>query len=143
MKLLLNYLLCFAVLLGGCELPPTPTPDPTPNPIPISVSTGVRVIILFESAQNHTQEELNILNSTAIQALLSEECEEWRKWDKSSIETTGVSDESKSLQAIWQATKGKVTKLPCLVVARQTNAEVLQMPPTEAEVLALLKAKVN
>ncbi len=124
--------------------PPMPDIDP-PGPI-----TGLRALIVYESGDALSREQLNILNSTQIRAYLNEKCvkndkghPEWRRWDKSSVETTGLEGESPVLKQLWADVKDKLTPLPKLVIASDTSAKVYDFPATEAETLALIKKVVE
>jgi hypothetical protein len=119
--------------------PNPPGPDPTPKPNPASF----RVLFVYESAANHTREQLNIINSTAIAAYLNEKCvkdsagrAEWRRFDP---DVTLSSKESETIKKLWEATKPALGKLPQVVIVVDGKGEVFDLPETEAETLALLK----
>mgnify|MGYP003343150353 CR=1 FL=1 len=130
--------------LFGCseQLFPTPVPQPQPTPIinpqPVP-ATGFRVLIVYESDANNSREVLNTLNSTAILELLNARCESWRKWDKTSIDSTGLADEEPEWRAIWKQVSTSLGSLPKLVTIRGGKASVTDLPATEAETLSLIR----
>ena len=122
--------------------PPAPKPDEVTPPTP-TVPTGFRVIMAFESSESYPRETNNILNSTLIDAYMSSKCvlgdgnvPEWRKWDKDLVPKDS---ESKSMRDLWTQAKPKLGKLPQLIIAVNGKFFVVDMPPTEAETLTLLK----
>ena len=144
------FRLLILLLLVGCEYPqPIPVdpnpPGPTPNPV---VQAGFRVIIVYESSQNHTQEQLNALNSTRIIEFLNKTCErvdnhpEWRLWDKSEIDSSDLADETPSMRALWNTTKSTNQALPYMVIAFKNKVEVISLN-SEEEVFSILSKKIT
>lgn len=127
--------------------PPKPVDPPVPMPTP--AITGVRVLIVYESAAALNREQLNIVNSTQIRAYLNEKCvktnnqPEWRRWDKSTIDITGLTNETQTLQQLWKDVSPALTTLPRLVIAVNGKATVHDLPATEADTLALLKKTIE
>lgn len=117
--------------------PPKPTP-PTPD-----TDAPLRVLIAFESSQNHTREQLNVLNSTAFKSVLDAKClpdaglASWRQWDQ---DTTGEKDPSATMRDLWKQSlpQAKADGLPALIVARGTAVTVYPLPTTEAAAIALV-----
>lgn len=128
--------------------PVDPDPvDPTPTPMPI---TGLRVLIVYESSAALTREQLNIINSTALITYLNEKCvksasgqPDWRRWDKSTIDITGLANETKIWQDLWPVVSPTLKKLPALVIVNDTKSTVYDLPATEAETLAFIKKIVE
>lgn len=119
---------------------PAPPPGPTPPPAPVR---GLRVIFVVESSANHTREQLNILNSTAIASYLNAKAAKdekgqpsWRRWDKDQVFAAG---ESAAMKALFDAAKPQLGTLPMLLIASDQKAELYPLPATEAETLELLK----
>lgn len=131
---------------------PRPPPDPGPAPIdpvvpPPPAPTGFRVMFIYETTDKLTREQLNILHSTQITAYLNEKCvkgadgrAEWRKWDK---DVSISPKESPTMVELWNSVKPKLGKLPQLVIAVNGAATVMDVPATEAETLAKIKAKAE
>jgi hypothetical protein len=135
--------------------PPAPAPPPTPDdvvptpvepdtdPIPVPAETrGLRVLFVYESSAALTIEQQNILYSSAVRAWLNENCAkspeghpEWRTWDKD----TDASGEGELWQAVWTYAKPKLGPLPCVLILRDTNGRIHDLPATEAELMVLLK----
>lgn len=140
------------VVLLKCGKGPIPPPDVTPvdpvNP-PVPAPTGIRVLLVWESdaSAKLTREQLNILNSTQLVALLNERCikvnnrPEWRNWDKSSIEKTGLDNESPLWQQLWKDTKDKLTNPPQLVIIANNKFTYypISTTDTEAGIIAHIK----
>ena len=127
---------------------PPPAPDVVPEPDQTRV-TGLRVLIVYESEAKLTAEQLNILNSTQLMALLNAKCvkdaagrAEWRRWDKTSIDKTGLLKESAVWQDLWKSVSPKLTSLPQLVIATDRAATVHKLPATEVEVVEFVQ-KIN
>ncbi len=121
--------------------PPGPTPDVDPTPVPNPAN--FRVLFVYESSQNHTREQLNILNSTAITTYLNERCvkgsdgrPEWRRFDPDVVVSP---KETETIRKLWEATKPALGDLPQIVIVVNGKGEVFDLPDTEAETLALLK----
>jgi hypothetical protein len=132
--------------IGAAPQPPPipePKPIPTPDPKPHPVLTGFRALIIHESSEAYSREQLNILNSPAIYAYLNTHCikngsvPEWRKWDKDVV--LGA-NESPALKQLWADSKAKIGKLPQLVIATNSQAKYYDLPATEADTLTLLKS---
>lgn len=129
-----------AIKTGTAPRPP-PTP---PGPSPIPAPTGFRAILIEETSQNTTMEEMAILNSPRIAEYLNRKTEKdpdgkagWRKWDKDVVMGERELDLWK---ALWAETKPKITSTPQLLIVTGGNGKLYPLKGmTEAEVLALLK----
>lgn len=132
---------------GGTPAPPVPPgPEPIPPkpepPVPPIPVTGFRVLIIYESSQAHTKEQLNILNSTQIVEYLNRKTVKdgtlpgFRKWDK---DISVFRESSANMKLLFEAVKPKLTSFPALVIAVDKNATVYPLPATEQETLELLK----
>lgn len=119
--------------------PPAPTPTPTPD-------APLRVLIAFESSQNHTRDQLTILNSTKLRQALDAACvpdsglASWRQWDK---DTTGEKDPSQTMRELWKQSlpQALADGLPALIVARGAAVTIYPLPTTEAAALAIIGGK--
>jgi hypothetical protein len=119
--------------------PVTPTVDPT-----APKSGDLRVLIVFESSQNHTREQLSVLNSTALVTALDAKCVKedglpaWRRWDKNTSKDTAT-----TMGKLWQAVLPDATAkgLPAMVICCGTQFTTYgngQFPKSESEAIALL-----
>ncbi len=126
-------------------VPPTPKVDPTPAIItPVK---GFRVLFVYETEQNLTKEQRNIMDSTKIAGYLDTACvkaangqPEWRKWDKGTIEKDGGPIKESALwQQIWKDTKPKLGGLPQIVIISDQSGNTFPLPATEEATLAFLK----
>lgn len=130
----------------------TPAPVPVDPPTPVDPVVPVpgqpfRVLFLFEKEQKLDREQLNIANSTKIAQYLNEKCvkgadgrPDWRKWDNSTVARPGGLDkESAVLRKLFADAQPKLGALPQVVIATGQTAATFVWPPTEAEMLALLR----
>ncbi|TXI84791.1 MAG: hypothetical protein E6Q40_08835 [Cupriavidus sp.] len=142
-------------LIIKCNKSPQPPPGPTPGPTPVvtvdpvkptpapSPGGDLRVMIVFESAQNHTREQLNVLNSTKLLAAMNAKCvmdgglPSWRRWDK---DLDASKDPSPAMRSLWEKVLpiAKSDGLPAMAVACGADVAVYPLPKTEAEAIALL-----
>jgi hypothetical protein len=140
--LVVAALLVFAS--AGCRRPLPLPPIPQPEPINPVVPSGLRAVILWESSQPHSRQQLNVLNSTKLIAVLDARCgtDGWRKWDLSSIRDSGVANESAEWQRLWTlclpVVERKLVPLPAVVVFGRTIA-VTELPDTFEAAAELLK----
>lgn len=138
----------FAVVVGDAPPPgPAPTPPgpappgPTPPPQPVA---GMRVLILYESADlsKYPAGQVASLYARVVRDYLDGKCpvgpdgktKEWRIWDKD-VDARGESQ-------FWQdAIKVKPPALPAVVVFGPDGKSVLStpLPGTVDETLALLR----
>ncbi len=130
---------------AGPRPPPKPDPDvppvpPGPGPTPAG---PLRIIMAYESSANMTREQLGILYSTKLTALMSEVCVKgadnrasWRKFDK---DVVIAASEDPELAAIWKASKDQLGALPRLIIAVGSTVTVKDFPQNEAEALSLVK----
>jgi hypothetical protein len=128
------------VVVGESPAPPTPTPPtPTPSPIP---GDGLRVLIVYESAElsKLPPAQATVLYSPEVRGYLDTHCAkgpdgktpEWRVWDQNV--PTGA--EAKA----WQdAMARKRDRLPWLVVGNGKAGFEGPLPATVDETLMLLK----
>jgi len=158
MRLLKTYWLHFALILNngvlpialavsvvGCGvpwLPPEPDVPPIVDPDITPIVSGTKVLIVYESAANNSRETLNTLNSTELLSLLNSKAE-WRKWDKTSIDASGLGDEDQEWRAIWSKVSASLGELPKIVIVRNGKATVLPLPSTEKATIELVRKAVD
>lgn len=124
--------------------PPEPKP-PVPPPVPIPASE-FRVLFLYESSANLTEEQINIMGSTRIRGYLNRTCvkgadgktPEYRYWDK---DAQLKAKPNAIWEQIWTATKPALPPLPAVVIFNGSKGESFELPATEAATLTLLKSK--
>jgi hypothetical protein len=141
-----------AMILVRCQDAPRPPPvvdpvvDDKPKPKPNTL--GMRVLMLYESSQNHSAKQDLILNSftsgkinAAVESHVTKDSEgrlNWRRWDIDlNVDTTGT------MGKLFAETKAKAVQrgLPALVIALGDDATIFQIPKdvTEDQVLAVIE----
>ena len=126
--------------------PPTPPVPPVPDVPPVPKPTGdFRVIMIWESSANNTDDTLRVFRSPEIIKYMTENCvldpdrvAGWRKWDKDvPISPT----ESPKMASMWAKIKpllGEV-QLPQIAIAVGDDVKLEPLPKTVADTLELLK----
>lgn len=132
------------VRIGNGPQPP-PTPPTPPGPAPIPAPTGFRVIIAYKTNANNDANQLAVINSTKVREYLMRKCAkgtdgtpEFRIWD---TEITVTDKESATLRDLWTTAKPGLSKPPEVIIAVDGAAKIYPLPPTENELLTLLKSK--
>lgn len=126
--------------------PPTPIPD---DPVePDKPKLGMRVLMLYESSQNHSAKQDLILNSfttgkinDAVVSRVTKDADgrpNWRRWDVDlNVDT------SSAMGKLFAETKPKAVQrgLPALVIAMGDDATIFQIPPdaNEDQVIAAIE----
>ena len=145
LKILIAVVGAMLLAAVGCLKPlPTPGPSPSPSPPPVidPISTPVRIVVLWESAQDHTREELVVLNSTKLAIALDDRSNgQWRRWDVSSVRN-GIEEETAEWQALWKSLTNTIRdtnlRLPVLItVGGKTN--VHPWPKSVEEAIAIVE----
>jgi hypothetical protein len=120
--------------------PPKPKPDPKPDPKPEPV-TSFRVLFVYESGDTLTAAQQSVIYAKSVSDYLDGACTKegtqpgWRRFDK---DAAGA-NEPPVMRALWAAVKPKLTTVPCLVVEVNGKADILPLPATTAEAVALFK----
>lgn len=124
--------------------PPTPVVDVKPNPQP---ATGLRVLVVYESSQNHSANQETILASVTtgkINDALNSRCSKgpdglpnWRRWDKDVVYDP-TSPMGKLWKEVLEAAKSK--GLPAIVVNCGADSTIYPIGPdaSEESVLSVL-----
>lgn len=140
----------------GPQPPPVVVDPPAPKPVdpvvpvvtefPPAEVSRLRVLIVYEAQAKMSDEQLLVMNSTKVVAALNEKCfrepsgvAAWRKWDRSSIERTGLKNESAEWQKVWATAVPKLTTLPALVVSCDQGQWTIPFPETEDKAVTLLR----
>lgn len=143
-----RWLLAFASIafaVVGCGvplLPPEPDVPPIVEPDITPITSGAKVLIVYESDANNSRETLNTLNSTELLSLLNSKAE-WRKWDKTSIDASGLGDEEQEWRAIWSKVSTSLGELPKIIMVRNGKATVSPLPSTEKATIELVRKAVE
>lgn len=129
---------------------PTPTPGPTPTPTPTPVDpapipdAGLRVLIVYETAEltKIPRDQLAILYDQTFRDWLSglvvkgpdTRTPEWRVYDKDAVVT----------EPVWQAALARPRKqVPWLVVSNGKTGWEGPLPATVADTRAIIQRYVN
>lgn len=119
----------------GPQPPPGPNPPVPPTPVPV---TSFHSFIIRESMATHTKEQVSVMDGVKVETWLTANCTEgkngWRRYDPQQ-DTTG---ETPTLKALWAAVQPKLTTFPCLVIEVNGKADILPLPATPDEAVALL-----
>lgn len=126
---------------------PTPQPlTPVVNPPAVVGANDLRVIIIYEPQQNHSQSQLNVLNSTKLLRALNDGCVKdstgpaWRRWSQN-MDTR--KDHDPKLRDLFATVlpASKQAGLPVMVIACGDNVTIKPISSTmkEDDAVALLK----
>lgn len=117
-------------VMGHAPNPP-PTPDPKPDVVvdpPVPPPTGLRVLFLYE--ETAPLSSLNAINSTELTQWLTDNCAKdpdgrpgFRRWDRSTILSTGVGAETEVWRKLWEAVKTKGSKDNMIYVVTDTSID--------------------
>lgn len=120
--------------------PPDIEPEPDEPPVPEPI-TGFRAILLHETTQNHTREQIGAIYSTSVRKYLTEFATKaddgrpaWRIWDKD----TDVSNESPQWKEMMETALADTAPLPKLVIFNGTKGTVYPVQ-SEDQLLKILK----
>lgn len=122
--------------------PTPPSPDPTPPvpPTPVPVSS-FRVIFVYESSKTLTASQISVMDSKIVRDYLLQNTTPegsyagFRKYDKDQ----DSSKDTPKINAIWQATKSKVTSVPCVAVEVNGHVDILPLEVTPAAQVEVFK----
>lgn len=116
--------------------PPGPGPKP-PDPAPVVVKT-FRVILISETANNLTPEQRAVLDGVTVENFLNATCtggkNGWRRRDKDQ-----AGDADPTMAAMWNATKPKITTVPCVAVGVNDKVDIIPLEATPEAMVAVLK----
>lgn len=135
-------------IIVQCGHGPQPPPKPIDPVEPDKPKLGMRVLMLYESSQNHSAKQDLILNSfttgkinDAVVARVTKDADgrpNWRRWDVDlNVDT------SSAIGKLFAETKAKAVQrgLPALVIALGDDATIFQIPAdaNEDQVLAAIE----
>lgn len=126
-----------------CNVAPQPPPKPVdPDvPAPPRPVTSFHVVMVYESGQTLTQAQKNLLYGQDIRNYLDGATTPdagtrgWRLRDKD----VPVAGETEFQKSLWAAIRPKLTSVPCWAIEVNGKVEIVPLPATVAEGLALLK----
>lgn len=130
----------------GPRPPPVPDVDPvdpTPDVDPPGPPTGLRVLMVYN--EDADRQQLDVVNSTEIVKWMTANCAKdpdgraaWRRWDRTSIERTGVAGETEVWQKLWDKVKPLITQNNMVFVVTDTKVQFMPMTNV-ADTLAFLQ----
>ena len=88
----------------GPQPPPPPDPDPDPvddDQIPVDDTKGFRVLLLLDETADPAT--LAAVNSLQTRRWLDDQTDDWRRWDRSTVEADDMDDEEPVWREIWRA----------------------------------------
>jgi hypothetical protein len=127
----------------GPDVIPDVIPDVTPKPDP--KPTGLRVLVVHDN--DATKEQQNTIYSLELMYWLSANCtqvngiSEWRKFDRSTIETTGLARESQTWQKLWDKCKPLLTSNNMIFIATDTKTHYMKIGNTKDTIQFLQQVK--
>lgn len=122
--------------VNGARPPPVDPVDPVVPPGPV---TSFHVIFVYESGDTLTAAQHSTIYAKSVSDWLTANTTKdgqfagWRRYDKDA----DASSESEPFKGLWAAVKPKVTTVPCVVIERNGKADILPLPATPAEAVAL------
>jgi hypothetical protein len=117
--------------------PPKPKPEPDPKPDPKPDPAGpLRVIFVYESGALLTESQQAVMFGEKVRTYLDANSKGWRRYDK---DVDATNEKNPDLRELWAAAKGKVTTVPCVIVASGSKAEILPIPSDPDAAVELLK----
>lgn len=123
-------MLAFSMTLPGC----VEGPDDGTEPIP---GGEVKVMILYESADNHSSEQLSVIHSTKLRKWLKDKSIEFRVFDKDA-DMSEASATWKGLMANAKTSvKAQGLPLPVLIVFHDGKGKVYALPESDDAVIEI------
>lgn len=122
-------------------------PDPTPDPVkpdppkPPDPAKTFRVVFVYESEQTLTAGQKSVVYAKSVSDYLNERATKegdrpgWRRYDQN----TAADNEQPTMKALWAAVKPKVTAVPCVAVEVDGKVDIVPLPATPEDAVALFK----
>jgi hypothetical protein len=123
----------FAVVVGTPPQPPdppTPPDPPQPPDPPTPAPEGFRVIFVYESSAPMTAAQQAVMFGAKTREYLDSKSKGYRRFDK---DVDAANEKDADMRALWLAAKGKVTSVPCVIIAVGGKADILPLPASEDE----------
>lgn len=128
------------ITVGPAPVPPAPDPKPVPplppDPKPPGPVGPLRVIFVYETSAPMTPAQQQVMFGAKVREYLDVKSKGWRRFDK---DVDAANEKDADIKALWAASKGHVTAVPCVIVARGPSVEILPLPASEDEALALFQ----
>ena len=122
----------------GPNPPPKPDPDPDPvddDQIPVDDTKGFRVLLLLDETADPAT--LAAVNSLQTRRWLDDQTDDWRRWDRSTVEVDDMDDEEPVWREIWRAAEPELPAGPQLLVIK---GKTITVRPLTSQVVQELEA---
>jgi hypothetical protein len=122
----------------GPQPPPKPKPDPDPvddDQIPVDDTKGFRVLLLLDETADPAT--LAAVNSLQTRRWLDDQTDDWRRWDRSTVEADDMDDEEPVWREIWRAAEPELPAGPQLLVIK---GKTITVRPLTSQVVQELEA---
>jgi hypothetical protein len=116
--------------------PPPPPPDPVDDDqIPVDDTKGFRVLLLLDETADPAT--LAAVNSLQTRRWLDDQTDDWRRWDRSTVEVDDMDDEEPVWRDIWRAAEPQLPAGPQLLVIQ---GKTITVRPLTSQVVQELEA---
>ena len=120
------------------QLGPQPPPPPDPvddDQIPVDDTKGFRVLLLLDETADPAT--LAAVNSLQTRRWLDDQTDDWRRWDRSTVEVDDMDDEEPVWREIWRAAEPQLPAGPQLLVIQ---GKTITVKPLTSQVVQELEA---
>ena len=120
------------------QLGPQPPPPPDPvddDQIPVDDTKGFRVLLLLDETADPAT--LAAVNSLQTRRWLDDQTDDWRRWDRSTVEQDDMGDEEPVWRDIWRAAEPELPAGPQLLVIK---GKTITVRPLTSQVVQELEA---
>ena len=120
------------------QLGPQPPPPPDPvdeDQIPVDDTKGFRVLLLLDETADPAT--LAAVNSLQTRRWLDDKTDDWRRWDRSTVEADDMNDEEPVWRDIWKAAEPQLPAGPQLLVIQ---GKTITVRPLTSQVVQELEA---
>jgi len=122
------------------EVQAGPRPPPGPEPvdddqIPVDDTGGFRVLLLLDETADVAT--LTAVNSLQTRRWLDDNTDDWRRWDRSTIEADDMDDEEPVWRDIWRAAEPELPAGAQLLVIR---GKTITVRPLTSQIVQELEA---
>ncbi len=124
--------------LVGVQAGPRPPPEPEPvddDQIPVDDTGGFRVLLLLDETADPAT--LAAVNSLQTRRWLDDNTDDWRRWDRSTIEADDMGDEEPVWRDIWKAAEPQLPSGPQLLAIQ---GQTITVRPLTSQVVQELEA---
>ena len=120
------------------QLGPQPPPPPDPvddDQIPVDDTKGFRVLLLLDETAD--PDTVAAVNSLQTRRWLDDQTDDWRRWDRSTVEQDDMGDEEPVWRDIWRAAEPELPAGPQLLVIK---GKTITVRPLTSQVVQELEA---